>query len=797
MPTLAKRLLLALAATVAGVALLLIAAVTLVDLNRFKPVIEARVSALTGRELRIAGDIGWSLYPVLGAELRAVTLGNAPGFAGPMAEVERAALGVAVLPLLRGQLQVSEVVLEQPRIALGIDANGRNNWDDLLTALEQDAPPPPSDDTPGGADEPSMDIAIDGVRVSGGEVTWSDERTGQRVQLSRLALRTGALGGADAVPVELALNLESTAPALTIDDLQATAEVSTTDDFASVQWRDLDLSLQIAGAALPTGPVALQLAGGGQLDLNRQQLTLPDLSLNATVGEAATDPVVGPLQLSLKGDLGVALAQLAVDLSSLTLQAQLAPGQSGFPASTVDLALEATAGTLNLDRQTLSLPNVALTSGDLDLTMAIEGTEIVDAPAFRGRLAIAPVALRPLLARFGIEPPATADPGALSQLAFATQFTATPSSFDLRGLEARLDTTTLTGRVGGQLGDVTRLEFAVVLDTIDLDRYLPPSAPSAAPPPPAPGKTPAPGSPPPADDPFGWMDDLAVAGTLQAGQLTVTELTLRDLTATIALKDRVLTADPVRARLYGGEQSVALRLDARSAEPVTQLNLDLRSVAIGDLLGDIMAKAPLSGTAAVKADLQLRGLDADRIKQTLTGSGALSVRDGAIAGVNVAQELRNAVALVRGQRPLQATPATDFTEMALQFTADQGVISWPALTAQSPLLRLVSSGRVDLGRDTLSARIDANVVKSLKGQGGEPLSELAGFNVPLELRGTLSDPKLRVDVRDVLAQTRLGGKLEETETELKEKVEERKEELRGKAAEELQRGLNRLLRPRE
>jgi hypothetical protein len=94
----------------------------------------------------------------------------------------------------------------------------------------------------------------------------------------------------------------------------------------------------------------------------------------------------------------------------------------------------------------------------------------------------------------------------------------------------------------------------------------------------------------------------------------------------------------------------------------------------------------------------------------------------------------------------------------------------------------------------VDTRLDVTIVKSLKGQGGEPLGEVAGLLVPVTLRGNLDEPKVSVDLLKVLEQTALGEKKEALESELKEKAKLREDELKEKAGKELQRGLDRLFK---
>ena len=74
---------------IAGGALLvlLIAAIVLipllVDVNRYKPQIEAKVQETTGRTFKIGGDIALSVFPWVGLSLSDLRLGSPAGFKEP------------------------------------------------------------------------------------------------------------------------------------------------------------------------------------------------------------------------------------------------------------------------------------------------------------------------------------------------------------------------------------------------------------------------------------------------------------------------------------------------------------------------------------------------------------------------------------------------------------------------------------------------------------------------------------------------------------------------------------------
>ena len=90
-----------LVATAVAVAMFAAIAFVLVfDPNDYKDRVTTLVQDQTGRELRIPGELGLSVFPWLGIDMGVVEFGNAPGFKSPLfARAERIQIRVALLPL--------------------------------------------------------------------------------------------------------------------------------------------------------------------------------------------------------------------------------------------------------------------------------------------------------------------------------------------------------------------------------------------------------------------------------------------------------------------------------------------------------------------------------------------------------------------------------------------------------------------------------------------------------------------------------------------------------------------------
>lgn len=100
-----------------------------IDLNAYRPLVIERVKALTGRELRLDGELGFGLQDGFLIRADSLALGNARWGSRPqMLQVGHAEAHLALLPLLRGEVRVTRVELYDVDLILERDASGVGNW---------------------------------------------------------------------------------------------------------------------------------------------------------------------------------------------------------------------------------------------------------------------------------------------------------------------------------------------------------------------------------------------------------------------------------------------------------------------------------------------------------------------------------------------------------------------------------------------------------------------------------------------------------------------------------------------
>ncbi|THG68108.1 AsmA family protein, partial [Pseudomonas sp. A-1] len=103
----------------------------LFDPNDYKDEIRQLARDKANLELDLRGEIGWSLFPWLGLELRDTTLASAATPQQPFAELDMLGFSVRVLPLLRREVQMSDIRIDGLKLSLERDAEGRGNWQDI------------------------------------------------------------------------------------------------------------------------------------------------------------------------------------------------------------------------------------------------------------------------------------------------------------------------------------------------------------------------------------------------------------------------------------------------------------------------------------------------------------------------------------------------------------------------------------------------------------------------------------------------------------------------------------------
>lgn len=193
-----KKLLVGIAVVVVVAVVGLAIVLLRVDVEQFRPQIESSLSQTLGRPVQV-GKMALSLQR-LAFTADDIRIGDDPAFAKePFITADRLAVQVALWPLLtQRELQVKQLLLQQPSIHLIQSRKGRWNVESLGDALTASAAAPPSSAAP-------QSVRIDALRVEGGRLTLRFDDGSER-QLTDLSLAANGLAADRAFAVKIEAN---------------------------------------------------------------------------------------------------------------------------------------------------------------------------------------------------------------------------------------------------------------------------------------------------------------------------------------------------------------------------------------------------------------------------------------------------------------------------------------------------------------------------------------------------------------------------------------------------------------
>lgn len=232
------------------------------DPNAYKGEIEKRVREATGRTLKFHGDIELAFWPSIGARVGKVTLSRRAS-EHDFAAIDRAQVGVAVLPLLSGQVRVDQVSVAGLKASVVRAKGGKFDFEDLLGAAGGGAKPAPGRQAPGG--KVAFDVA--GIQLTDASFVYVDEGTGQRLEVGDLALSTGRI--AEDVPgnLSLAAHVRGTKPAIDLKvDLKGAYRLSPSRQ----EYALTGMQLGVQGAAAELARIALTVTGDARAQLAKE-----------------------------------------------------------------------------------------------------------------------------------------------------------------------------------------------------------------------------------------------------------------------------------------------------------------------------------------------------------------------------------------------------------------------------------------------------------------------------------------------------------------------------------------------
>jgi AsmA protein len=715
--------------------LLTVAAVVLlpqfIDPNDYKSQITDTIMQKTGLETTIIGDLSLSVFPWLGISTGHIVLKQPTIIqqtvpkAGDFVDVQAIDIKVKLAPLFSRKVEVDTILLKQPRIEFVVNSAGKNS----LAGISQASAPAPTSQNQAPAQNsstaPAEPATIAAFTIAGVNISNGLFIFDDQQTKSRYELTQLNINSGNV--------LETTAP--------------------------FSISGTLAGNAIE----AITFTLDSELSLNKDTMAVAINDLRSSI-EQGTNSVNANID-----SIDYQHANATATISAVDVDANA----EGYP-----LSLSIPSITVDINKAHVSIPALNANSNGVELSGNIEVKDWAKVPMVIGDIQSNTVNLQNVLEKLGVDY-VPSNSAALSKVSFSSHFNATANGASLQKAKITIDDTVLTGDAAIINFTKPKYRFDLALNEIIIDDYLP--------------LTDATNSTASANEkpltatealaaPIILLKDIYANGVFKAEKITANKIKLTNSVIKVTSTDSTVTITPT-VDLYKGKLAGSTILK-RGKNPTLLIKNTLTGVDLEPLLTDAEISEQLSGIANINTNITVSEKSG---KPSTKGTVVLSVKNGAVEGVDIKKVLDDAQATIdkiRGKSVNQNTDSSEdetrFAEMSATLLIDNDIITNNDLLMKAPAFRVNGQGTVNTAAQTLDYLTSIVIVNTNSGQGGENLNDLKGFTIPVRFTGPLASPKYTIDTKALL-KANAGKQLDKKKAELKEKTEAKKIELKAKA----------------
>ncbi|MDD5757520.1 MAG: AsmA family protein [Desulfobulbaceae bacterium] len=708
--------------------------------NDYKEKIIQTVHESKNRTLKIDGDVKLSFFPNVGAELGKVSLSEVKSDK-ELITVDKMRVSLALLPLFSKQVMVQDVSISGLQTTIFRQNNGSTNIDDLLASQKK---APSLGDKKTDSQHITFDIAA--ISIEKTSFTYRDEATAKQYSIKELCLKSGRLANNTPTTITLSAVVQASAPNV---DLSSRLQSTLTFDLDKKQYRLEDMDLQMKGTAFDTNDLNLQASGTISANLTSHEFSTAKLSFKA-MGVKAKERFEASLLAQ-----NVTLAKDTFSGDVLTANTKL-DGESGSVTAAFSLpGLEGSAKSFKSSAFSL----------DLNVKQAEQALTLKLSSPLSGNVKEQQLHLDNLTLTLNATGEKLPSKSQRAELKGKSALSLSKESVEL-DLSGRLAQSQIKAKINTKGFASPSIQFDLDVDQFDADLYLPPK--KAAPPAPKAAKE--------AEQSFdlSGLRKLNMSGKVHIGALKVANVKSTAVSLDLKAHDGQVEINPLSANLYDGSVKGSLAIDATNTPKIT-ITQNLIGINVAPLTKDAANFDTLEGRGDVGLDLSMQGNTVSRLKNMMNGTMSLNLADGAIQGINIAKQIRDAQNILgmsganNQTQSANSAEKTDFTELKATFAINKGVAHNDDLSLKSPLLRLSGAGDIDIAHDSMDYLAKATLAATLKGQGGR--DDLNGIPVPVRVKGPFSALKYTLDFAAIGGET-VKQKADAVKEQVKTKVQD-------------------------
>ena len=708
------------------------------DINQYKDQIVQIVKDNTGRDFEISGDLKLapSLIPTIAVE--GVSLGNASWAKEKnMLSVAKFEAQVALMPLLKKNIQVKRLILIEPVILLETNKKGEGNW--VIGAKESKKPAKVSTES-SPTELPAFNI--NEVQILDAKLSYTDGITGTVTKViinefsaysdgfdepMDLLLKAtyndipislnGTLGSLDNLKADkdFPIDIETT-----VSDIQASikgniAEPSKLKGFdvsMSLQMDSLTTLEKLAKKEMPTiGPINIS----GNLSESKGTYSIKELKANlgkATLGVNGkiSDPEnIKDFELAINlnvpslSDLNALAGRELPDIGPVALSSNLSESEGAYLIK--ELKANLGKATLGVDGKINDPKNAK----GLELAINFNVPSLSDLNALAGSE----------LPAFG---PVTLS-GNVSDI---------EGSYQLKGLKLQAANTDLSGDVSVNIsGKRPALTAKLNSNTIDLVPFASEAKEEVK-------KEKVFSSDP---LPIDTLKSVDANINISVKKILTKQIQINDANVTVKLQNGSLTLSPFKAKLLGGSLNSKFSLDGSKKTPALGLNIDLKNIH-PEQLPDLKDQITGAKTDA-KISAKGTGKSVSAIMAGLNGNLLVKIGKGTMKSSKT--DLASSDVFMEAYRMLNpAAKGDDQTQIecgVIKFDIKDGIATTDkGIALATNKMYVIGSGEINLKTETLDIGVNPKAREGVGISAGQ-LAEL------VRLKGTLANPKAGIDTK--------------------------------------------------
>jgi len=245
-----------------------------------------------------------------------------------------------------------------------------------------------------------------------------------------------------------------------------------------------------------------------------------------------------------------------------------------------------------------------------------------------------------------------------------------------------------------------------------------------------------------------WSKAMYAKGIIKVKKLIYQKMKVTNAKVSLIINRGILKIASVTGDTYQGKLAGSLTLSGRTKVGKVNAYFKLSNAHVRPLLEDRFGKTryPIAGTANISIALTTASTTRAGLTKNLNGKGSFIVTNGVIHNFDLSGALNKVFSFIKRTKAKKSTDKnTPFRRLSSTFSIRKGVLHSRDLLLDSPAMKVKGHGTVNFMDQGIHFRLAVHPSGPETSALVKNVTALLGGSVPIEIRGTLSHPKVLPD----------------------------------------------------